>query len=105
MKNTKTNKTIERIHNRVKNFVEESDYLNYLKFIKKFRNRSFFNQMLIYICKENATFVMGYKQWIDKFNRIVPCNMQYASSRNVAPICSFFMASYSECIVQLLNAS
>ena len=70
MKNTKTNKTIERIHNRVKNFVEESDYLNYLKFIKKFRNRSFFNQMLIYICKENATFVMGYKQWIDKFNRI-----------------------------------
>ena len=26
--------------------------------------------MLIYMTKENATFVMGYKQWIDKFNRI-----------------------------------
>ena len=70
MKNTKTNETIERIHSRVKNFVIESDYLGYLKFIKKFRTRSFFNQMLIYISKENATFVMGYKQWIDKFNRI-----------------------------------
>lgn len=70
MKNTKTNKTIERIHDRVKNFVEESDYISYLKFIKKFRTRSFFNQMLIYMTKENATFVMGYKQWIDKFNRI-----------------------------------
>tara|TARA_B100000287_G_C20529322_1_gene740142 strand:+ start:41 stop:940 length:900 start_codon:yes stop_codon:yes gene_type:complete len=70
MKNTKTNKTIEKIHDRVKNFVEESDYINYLKFIKKFRTRSFFNQMLIYMTKENATFVMGYKQWIDKFNRI-----------------------------------
>ena len=70
MKNIKTNKTIERIHDRVKNFVEESDYISYLKFIKKFRTRSFFNQMLIYMTKENATFVMGYKQWIDKFNRI-----------------------------------
>ncbi len=70
MKNTKTNDTIERIHSRVKNFVNESDYLGYLKFIKKFRTRSFFNQMLIYMTKENATFVMGYKQWIDKFNRI-----------------------------------
>lgn len=70
MKNTKTNKTIEKIHDRVKNFVEESDYISYLKFIKKFRTRSFFNQMLIYMTKENATFVMGYKQWIDKFNRI-----------------------------------
>jgi len=69
-KNTKTNETIERIHNRVKNFVNESDYIGYLKFIKKFRTRSFFNQMLIYICKEDAKFVMGYKQWIDKFNRI-----------------------------------
>ena len=70
MKNTKTNRTIEKIHDRVKNFVEESDYISYLKFIKKFRTRSFFNQMLIYMTKENATFVMGYKQWIDKFNRI-----------------------------------
>lgn len=70
MKNTKTNKTIEKIHDRVKNFVQESDYISYLKFIKKFRTRSFFNQMLIYMTKENATFVMGYKQWIDKFNRI-----------------------------------
>ena len=34
MKNTKANKTIERIHDRVKNFVEESDYISYLKFIR-----------------------------------------------------------------------
>ena len=40
-KNTKTTETIEKIHNRVKNFVNESDYLGYLKFIKKFRTRSF----------------------------------------------------------------
>ena len=72
MKNTKTRtqKTIEKIQSRVLNFVDSKDYLGYLKFIKKFRTRSFFNQMLIYICKEDAQFVMGYKQWIDKFNRI-----------------------------------
>ena len=72
MKNTKTRtqKTIEKIQSRVLNFVDSKDYLGYLKFIKKFRTRSFFNQMLIYICKEDAQFVMGYKQWVDKFNRI-----------------------------------
>jgi hypothetical protein len=70
MKNSKTKELIESIHSRVKNFVSGSDYINYLKFIKKFRKRSFFNQMLIWITKENSTFVMGYKQWIDKFNRI-----------------------------------
>ena len=70
MKNEKTKQLIENIHSRVKDFVNGSDYINYLKFIKKFRKRSFFNQMLIWITKENSTFVMGYKQWIDKFNRI-----------------------------------
>lgn len=70
MNKEKTKELINNIHNRVKEFVNGTDYLNYLKFIKKFRNRSFFNQMLIWITKENSTFVMGYKQWIEKFNRI-----------------------------------
>ena len=68
--NTQTKETIEKIHNRVKDFVNEGDYKNYLLFIKKFRNRSFFNQMLIYMTTASSLLVQGYKQWIDKFNRI-----------------------------------
>lgn len=70
MKTKKINKTIEKIHDQVKKFINSEDYLNYLKFIKKFHNRSFNNQFLIMLFKPHSKYVMGYKQWIDKFNRI-----------------------------------
>lgn len=68
--NTKIKKRIEELHNKVGEFVENGEYEKWLKFINKFWNRSEFNQLLIYIFKDKATYVMGYKQWIDKFNRI-----------------------------------
>ena len=70
MKNTKIKETIEKLHKQVNEFVDEGKYQDYLKFINKFWNRSAFNQLLIYMFKDKATYVMGYKQWIDKFNRI-----------------------------------
>lgn len=92
--NAKTKETIEKIHSRVKNFVNDTDYKNYLLFIKKFRNRSFFNQMLIYMTKDSSLLVQGYKQWIDKFNRIpVACitcralsNKDCQCKERVAPV-------------------
>ena len=74
--NTKIKKRIEELHNKVGEFVENGEYEKWLKFINKFWNRSEFNQLLIYIFKDKATYVMGYKQWIDKFNRIpVACTV------------------------------
>jgi len=70
MKKKTVNKTIEKIHNKVKSFANSEDYMNYLKFIKKFHYRSFNNQVLIMMYKPTSKYVMGYKQWIDKFNRI-----------------------------------
>ena len=70
MRKTKINETIERLHTQVNEFVDEGRYQDYLKFINKFWNRSAFNQLLIYMYKDKASYVMGYKQWIDKFNRI-----------------------------------
>ena len=37
--NAKTKETIDKIHSRVKNFVNDTDYKNYLLFIKKFINQ------------------------------------------------------------------
>jgi len=92
--NTKIKQRIEELHNKVDEFVENGKYENWLKFINKFWNRSEFNQLLIYIFKDKATYVMGYKQWIDKFNRIpVACtncraisNKECSCDERTAPV-------------------
>ncbi|MEL1226788.1 MAG: ImmA/IrrE family metallo-endopeptidase [Candidatus Neomarinimicrobiota bacterium] len=67
---------IQQLHKDIEKFVENGEYENYLKFLSKFWSRSAYNQALIYIFKEHASFVMGYKQWIEKFNRIpVACTV------------------------------
>jgi hypothetical protein len=43
---------------------------NYLTFFASFRGHSFFNTLLIWIQKPNATKVAGFKQWEKKFRRV-----------------------------------
>src|SRR6056300_563019 len=70
MKNTKIKQTIEKLNQQVLEFADSKEYMNYLKFIRKFHSRSYFNKLLIFIWRPKATYVMGYKQWIEKLNRI-----------------------------------
>lgn len=92
--NTKIKERIQELHNKVDEFVMNGEYEKWLKFINKFWNRSEFNQLLIYMFKDKATYVMGYKQWIDKFNRIpVACtncraisNKECSCDERTAPV-------------------
>ena len=49
---------------------ESDEYLNFLKFSKKFRNYSFCNRCFIYKQNPSATFVQGFRAW-QKINRMV----------------------------------
>lgn len=46
-----------------------SEIRRYLTFFTKFHNYSFYNRILIYIQKPNATKVAGFKKWKDEFSR------------------------------------
>jgi len=68
----KITKLIDDLHNKVDDFYNSDKWENYLKFAIKFRNRSEFNKLLIWFFGgEDTVHVMGYKQWIQKMNRIV----------------------------------
>lgn len=68
----KITKLIDDLHNKVDDFYNSDEWANYLKFALKFRNRSEFNKLLIWFFGgEDTVHVMGYKQWIQKMNRIV----------------------------------
>lgn len=94
MKNTKIKQTIEKLNQQVLEFADSTEYMNYLKFIRKFHSRSYFNKLLIFIWRPKATYVMGYKQWIEKLNRIpvacVTCraiaNKDCSCKERIAPI-------------------
>lgn len=70
-KMSKSSEILKKLHQDVESFKESGELENYFKFCGKFINRSFNNQMLIYFAKPEATFVKGYKQWIDDHKRIV----------------------------------
>ena len=61
---------LKELHKEVERFTNDGELKNYLDFTGKFINRSFNNQMLIYMAKPEATYVKGYKQWIDELKRI-----------------------------------
>ena len=68
----KITKLIDDLHNKVDNFYNSDEWAKYLQFALKFRNRSEFNKLLIWFYGgEDTVYVMGYKQWIQKMNRIV----------------------------------
>ena len=69
-KQSRVSELLGELKEEVENFNNSEAWANYLKFSRKFINRSFNNQMLIYLYAKETNLVMGYKQWIDKFDRI-----------------------------------
>jgi len=68
----KITKLIDDLHNKVDEFYNSDEWAKYLQFALKFRNRSEFNKLLIWFYGgEDTVYVMGYKQWVQKMNRIV----------------------------------
>ena len=49
----------------VQEIIERGDYPLFLKTMKKFKNYSFLNTLLIYSQKPDATLVKGFKGWND----------------------------------------
>lgn len=55
----------------VKDILTSDRYKAYLKQMSKFHNYSYNNALLIFLQKEDATLVAGFKAWQTKFNRTV----------------------------------
>lgn len=53
----------QKFREKLKEFDNSEDWLNYLKFSKSFYDYSFQNRLYIWIQKPTATFVKGFKQW------------------------------------------
>jgi len=67
----KTKKLLEQLNNRIDSVKDSDEFKNMLKFLGKFHNYSYQNSILIQLQKPDASYVAGYKQWQNKFNRQV----------------------------------
>ena len=62
---------LERLDESIDQVQSSSEFKEVLKTFSQFHNYSFQNSLLIKMQCPEATFVSGYKQWQDKFNRNV----------------------------------
>jgi len=67
----KVKELLKRLDESIDQVQSSSEFKEILKTFSKFHNYSFQNSLLIKLQKPEATFVAGYKQWQDKFNRYV----------------------------------
>ena len=67
----KVKELLKRLDESIDQVQSSSEFKEILKTFSKFHNYSFQNSLLIKLQKPEATFVAGYKQWQDKFNRHV----------------------------------
>lgn len=95
MKNTKEKKQskvkdlIDELHNNVEKFYNGDEWEKYLTFTSKFINRSPNNQLLIWFYGgEDTSMVMGYKQFMNKLNRIVVACVKCRALKNVDCACN-----------------
>jgi hypothetical protein len=86
-KQSKAQAIIEDLHNKVEAFEDSDQLKNYLDFSSRFINRSMNNQFLIFFSNPHATYVKGYKQWIDDHKRIVVACTVCRSFKNVECTC------------------
>lgn len=86
-KQSKARAIIEDLHNKVEAFEDSDQLKNYLDFSSRFINRSMNNQFLIFFSNPHATYVKGYKQWIDDHKRIVVACTVCRSFKNAECIC------------------
>ena len=69
--NDKTKATLKKLKTGIKDIMNSTEYMEFIKTISKFHNYSFNNMILIYMQKPDATLVAGYTDWITKFHRFV----------------------------------
>lgn len=62
---------LERLDEKIDEVKSSDEFKELLKTFSKFHNYSLQNTLLIKMQKPEATFVAGYKQWQEKFNRRV----------------------------------
>jgi len=86
-KQSKAKAIIEDLHQKVEAFEDSEKLKNYLDFSSRFINRSMNNQFLIFFSNPHATYVKGYKQWIDDHKRIVVACTVCRSFKNVECTC------------------
>ncbi|GAB6099270.1 hypothetical protein JCM16358_11490 [Halanaerocella petrolearia] len=67
----KTKKLLQKLDERIENIKSSEDFKKMLEFFSRFHQYSFRNQALIEMQKPDATYVAGYKQWQEKFDRHV----------------------------------
>ena len=71
MAKTTTKELLKDLDKRIEKVQNSKQFKKILESFSKFHNYSYQNNILIHMQKPNATFVAGYKQWEDKFNRHV----------------------------------
>jgi len=86
-KQSKAKAIIEDLHQKVEAFEDSEKLKNYLDFSSRFINRSMNNQFLIFFSNPHATYVKGYKQWIDDHKRIVVACTVCRSFKNAECTC------------------
>lgn len=62
---------LQNLENGVKEVFTSENYVRYLETFSKFHNYSFNNTILILMQCPEASFVASYKDWTEKFNRVV----------------------------------
>lgn len=62
---------LQNLEDGVKEVFTSENYIRYLETFSKFHNYSFNNTILILAQCPQASFVASYKDWTEKFNRIV----------------------------------
>lgn len=67
----KTKELLKKLNQKIDQVKRSKEFKEILEFFAKFHSYSFRNQILIQMQKPNASYVAGYKQWQDKFNRQV----------------------------------
>jgi len=71
MSKFKTRKLLERLDKKIESVQSSEEFQSILETFSKFHSYSYHNSLLILTQKPDASFVAGYKQWQQKFNRHV----------------------------------
>jgi len=71
MSKTKTKNLLEKLDKKIEEVKSSDEFKEMLKFFSKFHDYSYYNTILIQLQKPDASYVAGYRQWQNKFNRQV----------------------------------
>lgn len=82
------NELIQKLEDGILQVFETDRYKEYLKFVSKFHNYSYRNNILIQSQCPNARYVAGYKKWQTEFHRTV--NAGEKGIRILAPVLSTY---------------